>query len=64
MFMVSFRAKGALHIETQYFGPFEMYYEANDCLCALPPVIDCEHKFIIELKQPNYDANGRVELTD
>lgn len=62
MFIVSYRAKDALHIETKYFGPFDRWADADDCLCALPAAIDCGHKFIIELEQPNYDARGNVEL--
>lgn len=62
MFMVSFRAQGALHIETKFFGPFETYGEADDCLCALPPASKCEHKYIVELTPPVYDDNGDVTL--
>jgi hypothetical protein len=61
-FIVSYRAKDALHIETVYLGPFDTYMEAEDCLCALPPVIECEHKFIITLTPANYDADGEIEL--
>lgn len=61
-FIVSYRPKGALHIETVYLGPFDTYLDAEDCLCALPPVIECEHKFIITLTPANYDPNGKIEL--
>jgi len=62
MHIVSYRPAGALHIDTQYYGPFDTYADADDFLCALPPAIECEHKFIIELKHPNYDADGRAEI--
>jgi hypothetical protein len=62
MFIVSYRALNALHIETQYFGPFDTYIDAEDFICALPPVIECAHKFIITLDAPNYDANGLAEV--
>jgi hypothetical protein len=62
MFIVSYRPLDALHIETQYFGPFDMYIDAEDFIFALPPAIECAHKYIITLDAPNYDANGLAEV--
>ncbi len=35
-FIVVYRPHGRLLIETEYFGPFDAWIDADDFLCALP----------------------------
>lgn len=56
MFLISYRAKDALHIETQFIGPFDTFDEAYDFLATLPPAIECEHKFVQEMVVPIWEG--------
>lgn len=45
-YIVSYKAKGAMHCEAIQFGPFAEYMDAEDFLCELPAAIDCDYKMI------------------
>lgn len=50
--LVIYRPKDALQCETKYFGPFNNFSNAEAYLAKLPPVADCDCKFIQETDAP------------
>jgi len=49
-FVVIFRAKDALQIETHFYGPYATYEAAEEKVMSLPVARDCECKYISELE--------------
>ncbi len=64
MYILIYRPHGKLILETEYFGPFKEYMDAEDALGLLPPIgyqfTQREHdhpgcKYIQQLKEFTHD---------
>jgi len=62
MWVVSYKPKDSMNLETRLFGPFHYWEDAQDCLCALPVAAECDHKWIMQVDMPDYDQHGKVKL--
>lgn len=58
MYVVVFLKEGGLNCEQKVFGPFATLPAAQKQIEALPPVIDCEHKYINTLTPPDLGDGG------
>lgn len=67
-FVVVYRPHDRLHCDTQYFGPFPLFWDAEDFLASLPVLgIDFNGdmpgvKYIQELTPPSTTASYRTHL--